>query len=147
MRAIKAALAGRLGRLEEKLAELPEEEEEERDDRYLGEFEEKAALKSDRELLSHEINVLKKLLAIPVRAEKKIDPLYELLEQVDKETPGAKVLIFAEYRRTREFLKEQLETWYGSGSVVLINGDMELEAKTPDAESKRRSQRLFRDDP
>jgi superfamily II DNA or RNA helicase len=147
VRAIKAALGGRLGRLEEKLAELPEEEEEERDDRYLGEFEEKAALKSDRELLSDEINVLKKLLAKPVKAEKKIDRLYELLEQVDKETPGAKVLIFTEYRRTQEFLKEQLESWYGAGSVVLINGDMELEGKTPEADSKRRSQRLFRDDP
>ena len=147
VRAIKAALGGRLGRLEKKLAELPEEEEEERDDRYLGEFEEKAALKSDRELLSGEINVLKKLLAKPVKAEKKIDRLYELLEQVDKETPDAKVLIFTEYRRTQEFLKEQLETWYGAGSVVLINGDMELEGKTPDADSKRRSQRLFRDDP
>jgi superfamily II DNA or RNA helicase len=147
VRAIKAALGGRLGRLKEKLAELPEEEEEERDDRYLGEFEEKAALRSDRELLSDEINILKKLLAKPVKAEKKIDRLYELLEQVDKETPGAKVLIFTEYRRTQEFLKEQLEGWYGAGSVVLINGDMELEGKTPEADSKRRSQRLFRDEP
>jgi superfamily II DNA or RNA helicase len=148
LRAIKEALKRRLGKLEEKLVELPpEEEEEERDDRYLGEFEEKAALRSDRELLSDEISVLKKLLAIPVKAEKKIDRLYELLEQVDKETPGAKVLIFTEYRRTQEFLKEQLESWYGSGSVVLINGDMELEGKTPEADSKRRSQRLFRDDP
>jgi superfamily II DNA or RNA helicase len=163
VRAIKAALGGRLGRLEEKLAELPEEEEEERDDRYLGEFEEKAALKSDRELLSDEIDVLKKLLAKPVKAEKKIDRLYELLEQVDKETPGAKVLIFTEYRRTQEFLKEQLESWHGAGSVVLINGDMPLEGEAPveaalrrhgevnsplrEAESKRRSQRLFRDDP
>jgi hypothetical protein len=174
VRAIKAALRGRLGRLEEKLAELPEEEEEERDDRYLGEFEEKAALKSDRELLSDEISVLKRLLAIPVKAEKKIDRLYDLLEQVDKETPGAKVLIFTEYRRTQEFLKEQLEGWYGAGSVVLINGDMPLEGDAPveaalrrhgevnsplpgaggevnsplrEADSKRRSQRLFRDEP
>jgi SNF2 family DNA or RNA helicase len=175
LRAIKEALRRRLGKLEEKFTELPlEEEEEERDDRYLGEFEEKAALKSDRELLSDEIGVLKKLLAIPVKAEKKIDRLYELLEQVDKETPGAKVLIFTEYRRTQEFLKEQLESWYGAGSVVLINGDMPLEGDAPveaplrrhgeinsplpgtgceinsplrEADSKRRSQRLFRDDP
>jgi superfamily II DNA or RNA helicase len=148
LRAIKEALKRRLGKLEQKVKELPpEEEEEERDDRYLGEFEEKAALKTDRELLSDEISVLKKLLAIPVKAEKKIDRLYELLEQVDKETPGAKILIFTEYRRTQEFLKEQLESWYGAGSVVLINGDMELEGKTPDAVSKRRSQQLFRDDP
>ena len=35
----------------------------------------------------------------------------------------------------------------GPTAVVLINGDMKLEGKTPDAESKRRSQRLFRDEP
>lgn len=148
VRAIKEALRRRLGKLEEKLDQLPpEEEEEDRDDRYLGEYEEKAALKSDRELLGDEISLLTRLLAIPVKAEKKIDRLYELLEQIDKETPGAKVLIFTEYRRTQEFLKEQLESWYGAGSVVLINGDMELEGRTPEADSKRRSQRLFRDDP
>jgi superfamily II DNA or RNA helicase len=147
VRAIRAALEGRLGRLENKLAQLPAEQEEETDDRYLGEQEEKAVLKSDQRLLRDEIKVLKTLLAIRVERERKIDRLKELLEQVDRETPGAKVLIFTEYRRSQEFLKEQLEKWYGSGSVVLIHGDMELEGKTADADSKRRSQRLFRDEP
>ena len=148
VRAIKAALKGRLDRLEEKLAKLPpEEEEEEHDERYFGEFEEKAALKSDRELLAGEVKLLKNLIGMAVKTEKKMDRLEDLLEQVDRETPGAKVLIFTEYRRTQEFLKEQLESWYGAGSVVLINGDMKLEGTTPDADSKRRSQRLFREDP
>jgi superfamily II DNA or RNA helicase len=148
VRAIKAALKGRLERLEEKLTNLPpEEEEEERDERYLGEFEEKAALKSDREILGDEIKLLKNLIGMAVKTEKKMERLEDLLEQVDRETPAAKVLIFTEYRRTQEFLKEQLESWYGAGSVVLINGDMKLEGTTPDADSKRRSQRLFRDDP
>ena len=146
IRAIRAALEGRLGRLEKKLVQLPPEDEEEADERYLGEQEEKAALKSDRQLLKDEIKVLKNLLAIPVERERKIDRLRELLRQVDQETPGAKVLIFTEYRRTQEFLKERLEEWYGPRSVVLINGDMKLEGKTPEAESKRQSQRLFRDD-
>ena len=48
---------------------------------------------------------------------------------------------------TQEFLQERLEKWYGPNTVVLINGDMELEGKSPEAESKRRSQRVFRDDP
>jgi hypothetical protein len=82
-----------------------------------------------------------------VTREKKIDRLQELLKQIDEQTPGAKVLIFTEYRRTQEFLKERLEKWYGANTVVLINGDMELEGKTPEAESKRRSQRVFREDP
>ena len=149
-RAIKAALEGRLKRLEKKLEELPEEEEEEedRDERYRGELDERdVVLKTDREILRDEIKLLRKLLAIPVTREKKIDRLQELLKQIDEQTPGAKVLIFTEYRRTQEFLKERLEKWYGANTVVLINGDMELEGKTTDAESKRRSQRVFREDP
>ena len=145
--AIKSALEGRLKRLNDKLTKLPAEEEEEQDERYEGEIEEKqAVLKTDREILRNEISVLSKLLGISVEREKKIDRLRELLQQIDQETPGAKVLIFTEYRRTQEFLKERLEKWYGKNSVVLINGDMELEGKTADAESKRRSQRVFRED-
>jgi superfamily II DNA or RNA helicase len=148
LRAIRAALEARLQRLGKKLAQLPaEEEEEEADERYLGEQEERAALKSDRELLEDEIVILKKLLAMTVSREKKIDRLHDLLRQIDQENPGAKVLVFTEYRRTQEFLKECLEEWYGAGTVVLINGDMKLEGKTPEADSKRRSQQLFRDDP
>jgi len=147
-RAIKHALEGRLNRLNQKLEKLPPEEEEDRDERYQGELEERdAVLKTDREILRDEIKVLKKLLAIPVEREKKIDRLRELLQQIDKETPGAKVLIFTEYRRTQEFLQERLEKWYGPNTVALINGDMELEGKSPEAESKRRSQRVFRDKP
>ncbi len=104
-------------------------------------------LKTDREFLKDEIKTLRKLLAIPVTREKKIDSLRDLLKKIDTETPGAKVLIFTEYRRTQEFLKERLEKWYGKNTVVLINGDMELEGKTPEAESKRRSQRVFREEP
>lgn len=147
VRAIRAALNGRLERLEKKLDKLPpEEDEEEKDERYLGEQEEKAVLKTDRQLLKDEIRTLSDLLAIHVEREKKMDRLRGLLEQIDRETPEAKVLIFTEYRRTQEFLQEQLETRYGTGSVVLIHGDMKLEGKTPEADSKRQSQRLFRDD-
>src|SRR5271157_2236806 len=165
--AIKAALEGRLARLGKKLEELPEEEEEDRDERFQGELDEKdVVLKTDREFLKDEIKTLRKLLAIPVTREKKIDSLRELLKKIDTETPGAKVLIFTEYRRTQEFLKERLEKWYGANTVVLINGDMPLEGKTAvaalssapketpvgtpalqEAESKRRSQRVFREEP
>jgi superfamily II DNA or RNA helicase len=146
--AIKSALDGRLTRLNEKLKKLPPEEDEEQDERYQGEIDEKqAVLKTDREMIGNEISVLGKLLDISVPRERKIDRLRELLLEVDKETPGAKVLIFTEYRRTQDFLKEQLERWYWANSVVLINGDMELEGKTADAQSKRRSQRVFREEP
>jgi superfamily II DNA or RNA helicase len=148
LKAIRSALGLRLAKLEKRLCDLPkEEEEEDHDARYQGELEEQEALKSDREVLQDEIKVLKGLLEMPVRREAKIDRLRKLLQTIDRENPGAKVLLFTEYRRTQEFLKEELEAWYGAGTVVLINGDMKLEGKTPDADSKRRSQQLFRDDP
>ena len=148
LRAIRAALNVRLERLEKKLGQLPaEEEEEDRDARYEGEQEEQAALKSDREVLKGEISVLKDLLAMPVKREMKIERLRKLLQQIDEQNPGTRVLFFTEYRRTQEFLRAQLEEWYGDGTVVLINGDMKLEGKTPEADSKLRSQQLFRDDP
>lgn len=146
--AIRTALERRLERLAQNLAQLPpEEDDEEADQRYLGEQEERAALKSDRELLKDEINVLTRLLSIRVNREKKIDRLRDLLKQIDQQNPGTRVLVFTEYRRTQEFLREKLEERYGPNSVVLINGSMKLEGKAPEAESKRRSQRLFRDDP
>ncbi len=139
--AIKKALEGRLARLGKKLEELPEEEEEDRDERFQGELDERdVVLKTDREFLKDEIKTLKKLLAIPVTREKKIDSLRDLLKKIDTETPGAKVLIFTEYRRTQEFLKERLEKWYRENPVVLINGGMDLDGK-------RRSQQAFRDEP
>jgi superfamily II DNA or RNA helicase len=148
LRAIRTALGVRLERLEKKLQNLPAEEEaEDNDARYQGEREEQEALKTDRQVLEGEIVVLRDLLKMPVTREKKIDSLRELLKQIDKENPGTKVLIFTEYRRTQEFLKERLEDWYGGGTVALINGDLKLEGKTPEADSKRRSQQLFRDEP
>jgi SNF2 family DNA or RNA helicase len=140
VRAIKSALNNRLTRLEHKLETLPADEEEERDDRYLGEFEEQAALKTDRELLGDEIHLLKRLANMPVADEKKADRLHDLLKKIDQENPGAKVLLFTEYRRTQEFLQQSLESWYGEHTVTLINGDMKLDAK-------RQSQRQFREDP
>lgn len=138
--AICAALAGRLGRLEKKLVQLPpEDDEEETDERYQGEWEEQAVLKSSRELLSDEITTLRQLLTLRPAREMKSDRLRKLLEQIDRESGGARVLLFTEYRRTQEFLQRRLQEWYGAGTVALINGDMKLEAK-------RASQHAFRDD-
>ena len=80
-RAIYSALENRLARLQHKLAELPSEEEEDTDDRYQGEQEEKAALKSDREVLSDEITVLESLLRIRVDKGKEARPFARVAAQ------------------------------------------------------------------
>jgi SNF2 family DNA or RNA helicase len=167
--AVRAALSKRLQRLRGVLHDLPEEEDEpERyDERYEGEFEERNVFRSDREIVADEIAVLEKLLAAPVKRDRKLDELLGLVGQVAQESgPEEKVLIFTEYRETQRRLVAELEDKYGRGSVVVIHGDMKLD-RPGEAEAelervwapfaaegaleapttKRTSQRLFRDHP
>ncbi len=169
--AIRAALEGRLRRLQGLLADLPDEDDEpERyDERYQGEIDERQVFRSDRQIVGNEIAVLEGLLAAGVKRDRKLDELLRLVEHVTRESPrGAeeKVLIFTEYRQTQRYLVGELERKYGRGSVVVIHGDMKLERPgeagqepervwAPFAASgaleapttKRTSQRLFRDHP
>jgi ERCC4-related helicase len=167
--AIRAALAGRLQRLQGQLRDLPEEEDEpERfDERFQGEFEELHALRSDRQIVADELAVLERLLKSRVKRDRKLDELVGLIDHVAHESargPEEKVLIFTEYRQTQRYLVGELEGRYGKGSVVVIHGDMKLERQgeaEQDLDSvwrpfaaagaleapttKRTSQRLFRD--
>ena len=169
--AIRAALEKRSQRLEGILEALPEDEREpeEFDDRYEGEYEEAEVLRSDRQIVSGEIEVLKKLLAQPVKRDRKLDELLPLIDHIATESPRGdeeKVLIFTEYRQTQQFLVRELEKKYGTGSVVVIHGSMKLErpeerdhdieriwspfekkGALETATTKRTSQRLFRDHP
>ncbi len=168
--AIRAALMGRLLRLQgqaERLSEEDPPEPEMFDDRFAGEQEEQEALLDDRQVLENEMAALETLLAIKVARDKKADELLRLIGQVAKVSPRGneeKVLIFTEYRQTQRYLVEELERKFGRGSVVVIHGGMKLErqeAADDDldalwrpfhregalgaATTKRTSQRLFRD--
>ncbi len=169
--AIRAALSGRLQRLQGALDALPDSEEEDDafDERYQGEQEEQAVLKDDREILDDERSTLEGLLAMPVKRDRKLDELVRLIDHIGRESPRGseeKVLIFTEYRETQRYLVRELEAKHGAGSVVVIHGGMKLE-RTGEAEqdldhlwaplsrdgamatpaTKRSSQRLFRDHP
>ena len=169
--AIRSALAKRLGRLRGELADLPEREAEDDlffDERYEGEQEEQDVLLDDRQIREDEIEILQRLLDLPVKEDKKQTKLLELVDQIEAESArGAeeKVLIFTEYRETQNHLVRQLEEKYGKGSVVVIHGGMKLERveDRQDIETiwapfasegalvapttKRTTQRLFRDHP
>ena len=169
--AIRSALAKRLGRLRGELADLPEREPEDDlfyDERYEGEQEEQDVLLNDRQIRADEIEILQRLLDLPVKEDKKRTKLLELIDQIEAESArGAeeKVLIFTEYRETQNHLVRQLEEKYGKGSVVVIHGGMKLERieDRQDIETiwapfasdgalvapttKRTTQRLFRDHP
>lgn len=170
--AISSALAKRLARLRGELDNLAEPEEDESlffDERYEGEQEEQDVLLDDRKIREDEIDILQGLLNLPVKKDKKLTKLLELIDQIDYESPRRneeKVLIFTEYRETQNHLVKQLEDKYGKGSVVVIHGGMRLERVEEDrqvieriwapfaedgalvaATTKRTTQRLFRDHP
>jgi ERCC4-related helicase len=169
--AIRSALAKRLARLRGELADLPERDPDEDlffDERYEGEQEEQDVLLDDRQIREDEIEILQRLLDLPVKEDKKLTKLLELVDQIETESrrgPEEKVLIFTEYRQTQHHLVSELEQKYGKGSVVVIHGGMKLERveDRQDIEAiwapfakegalaapstKRTSQRLFRDHP
>src|SRR5260370_35217 len=141
LRAIRAALNVRLDRLEKKLEQLPaEEEEEDRDARYEGEQEEQAALKSDREMLQGEISVLKKLLAMPVRRDTKIERGREVLQKVvhiynlrNRDTIEDTVRSYFDQRL--RYAAEALGKVTGEDAEELIaslNGQLEADEIAPD---------------
>ncbi len=171
--AIRSALTKRLGRLRGELKDLsPYEAEEEEyglyDDRFEGEREEERVLVDDQQIREDEIEILQSLLELPVKEDKKLTKLLELVDQIEGESPRGdeeKVLIFTEYRETQNYLVRELEAKYGKGSVVVIHGGMKLERQEDRQEietiwapfakegalvaatTKRTSQRLFRDHP
>ena len=172
--AIQSALAKRVARLRGELCALPPLEIEEEqyglyDDRFEGEREEQDVLLDDRKIREDEIEIIEDLLDLPVREDKKLTKLLELIDLIATESARRteeKVLIFTEYRETQNYLVKELENKYGKGSVVVIHGGMKLERVEEErldkeviwepiarhgaliaATTKRISQRLFRDHP
>jgi hypothetical protein len=99
--AIRNALSKRLERLQGVYEKLPPDdpEPEEIDDRYEGEFEEEQVLRSDRQIVAGEIEVLQALLACKVKRDRKQDELVRLIDHIATESPRQdeeKVLIFTE---------------------------------------------------
>ncbi len=148
--AIKAALYGRKMRLQDKYQRLPdavdslESLREQIDERFEGEFEEKAAwrLKTELEFVKDELKELERLISMPVKQDRKLVELKELVGRVFSESDRGdkeKILVFTEYRKTQDHLVEQLEKTFGEGSVVIINGDMKLD-------QRKTSVQRFRDD-
>lgn len=148
--AIKAALYGRKMRLQDKYRRLPDAVDtleplfEQADERFEGEFEEKAAwrLKTEAEFVKDELKELERLIDMPVKQDRKLVELKELIGRVFIESEKGdkeKVLVFSEYRKTQDYLVEELEKSFGKGSVVIINGDMKLD-------QRKTSVQKFRDD-
>jgi len=100
------------------------------DQRYEGEHEEYSA-SSVKEIFDGEMKRIESLLT---SLESIIDPKLKELDNIIKnegllEDTSKRLLIFTEYRGTQDQIKHHLEQIFGDGSVLLMNGDLDVVQK------------------
>lgn len=99
----------------------------ESDQRFLGEWEEK--LQTDaQEFFKGELELLGSLIDEAANIKRDDHKLQHFLDAVVQQlldnNPEEKLLIFTEYRTTQQYLKDALETRFGTNTVSLIHGSM-----------------------
>lgn len=104
------------------------------DERFEGEGEESRSEELQNQQLckafvDEELKMLRDIINHPVSAEAKWTELCRLLDEITKQEPQEKFLIFTEYRGTVAFLKRELESRYGNNTVVVIMGGMNADAR------------------
>lgn len=77
--------------------------------------------------------------------DSKLEKLVELLQLVQQEEPGAKVLIFTYFVGTSRYLEEQLSA--RGFAALRIAGDVPSDPKRPDKDERGIVMRRFREDP
>ncbi len=132
--AIHEALQKRIIRLENNYQSAHDRLQDLNDERYSGELleEELSKILNDSanaiEFFSGELNTLKDLVEVSsqlIYKDIKIKVFIEsIVEKVFIENINQKLLIFTEYRKTQEYIKDHLEQKYGVGKVGVINGSM-----------------------
>jgi superfamily II DNA or RNA helicase len=59
---------------------------------------------------------------VPEGTDRKFDTLLRAVEQLRRENPGERFVIFTQYRETLEFLREELSKVYGPSRIATIKG-------------------------
>ncbi len=62
------------------------------------------------------------LRMVPEGPDRKFETLIRAIEQIRREHPKEKFVIFTQYRETQEFLKEQMAKLYGADKIAIIKG-------------------------
>ena len=133
--AIHRALERRLERLDGSMAHKQSlVDAEDRQERHAGEHDEdhealvhaKSFFKGEREQLRVLVHQAASLLAEDPKLEAFMN---QLMEPISSQSPDEKVLIFTEYRATQAQVAKALEKRFGSGSVSLINGLLDVDAR------------------
>jgi superfamily II DNA or RNA helicase len=59
---------------------------------------------------------------VPEGTDRKFDTLIRAIEQIRRQTPNEKFIIFTQYRETLEFLREELGRLYGMEKIAIVKG-------------------------
>lgn len=74
-----------------------------------------------------EVSAIKNLRECAIKignTDTKFDKFLEALRELEKEDPQSKIMVFAFFKKTLEYLKKRLETTEYRGRVALIHGDI-----------------------
>jgi len=88
------------------------------------EEEAEAAIFADAEIPDEADKVRILLRLVPAGTDRKFDTLVRAIEDIRREFPKEKFLIFTQYRETQEFLAEELSTLYGEEKIALLHGGL-----------------------
>ena len=86
------------------------------------EDEAEAAIFADAEIPDEADKVRALLRLVPDGTDRKFDTLVRAVEDIRREFPKEKFLIFTQYRETQEFLGEELSNLYGEQKMALLHG-------------------------
>jgi len=86
------------------------------------EEETEAAIFADAEIPDEADKVRTLLRLVPDGTDRKFDTLIRAIEDIRREFPQEKFLIFTQYRETQEFLAEELSSLYGEEKLALLHG-------------------------
>ena len=81
-----------------------------------------AAIFADAEIPDEARKVRDLLRLVPDGTDRKFDTLIRAFEEIRREFPKEKFLIFTQYRETQEFLAEELSKLYGGNKIALLHG-------------------------
>ena len=81
-----------------------------------------AAIFADAEIPDEARKVRDLLRLVPDGTDRKFDTLIRAVEEIRREFPKEKFLIFTQYRETQEFLSDELSELYGAHKLALLHG-------------------------
>lgn len=86
-----------------------------------------ADIESPWKLENKDISALKRLKECARKIGKtdtKFDKFLEALRELEREDPGAKILVFAFFKKTLEYLRRKLESTEYGGKIAIMHGDI-----------------------